>query len=161
MKKKALAVFLCFCMAFTGLSFSEDVKAAENISGSCGNNATYELNMSTGELTISGTGDMEIYQMGMAPWGSYSYVAKIKKITIKEGITSIGNWAFYNCIYATSVSIPSTVRSIGTSAFRTCQSLGSVSLPDSVSAAFTLSGKIKLPKTMQAHKITVNAFLFI
>ena len=55
-------------------------------------------------------------------------------------VTSIGNYAFYECSGLTSVTIPNTVTSIGGSAFRSCSGLTSVTIPNSVtsigSAAF-------------------------
>ena len=53
---------------------------------------------------------------------------KIGDIEIK----SIGNRAFYNCEYFTSVTIPDSVTSIGDSAFERCVSLKSIIIPDSV-----------------------------
>ncbi|MGN0318875.1 MAG: leucine-rich repeat protein [Lachnospira sp.] len=133
MKRKALAVILCACIVLTSFIFPDNVKADDTISGSCGNSATYELNLTTGELKIIGSGEMSNYSSSsLAPWGSYTYRAKVKKITINEGITGIGNYAFYNCLNATSVSIPNTVTSIGVNAFQSCTNLQSVALPGSV-----------------------------
>ena len=49
-------------------------------------------------------------------------------------VTGIGNYAFENCIYLTSVTIPDSVTSIGYRAFRGCSSLESVTIPDSVTS---------------------------
>ena len=48
--------------------------------------------------------------------------------TIPASITSIGNYAFYNCSSLTSITIPNSVTSIGTNAFRGCSSLKSIYL---------------------------------
>ena len=66
-----------------------------------------------GTLTISGTGD--IPGSGDAPWFSRSY--EIKKVIIKDGVTNIGNKAFFDYPALTSVEIPNSVTSIGESAF--------------------------------------------
>ena len=65
-----------------------------------------------------------------------SYPASISSstYTIPQGITSIGDSAFFYCYSLTSVSIPDSVTSIGDSAFFWCSSLTSVSIPDSVTA---------------------------
>ena len=47
----------------------------------------------------------------------------IVKADIPDGVTSIGDSAFYNCRSLTSVTIPDSVTSIGYSAFYDCSSL--------------------------------------
>ncbi len=51
---------------------------------------------------------------------------------IGNDVTSIGDWAFYNCSILTSVTIPNSVTSIGQYAFYDCPSLASVTIPNSV-----------------------------
>lgn len=76
-----------------------------------------------GTLIISGT-DMPDYSYDSntksypIPW--YSLRDKIKNITIEDGVTSIGSYAFRNCSNLTSITIPSTVKSIGDMAFAGC-----------------------------------------
>lgn len=74
--------------------------AAESVaSGSCGSegdgsNLTWTLD-SDGTLTISGTGTMADYYGSSAPW--YSYQSQCKALVIENGVTRIGDRAFYNC----------------------------------------------------------------
>ena len=65
-----------------------------------------------------------------------SYPASISSstYTIPQGITSIGDSAFFYCDSLTSVSIPDSITAIGDSAFSWCSSLTSVSIPDSVTS---------------------------
>ena len=59
---------------------------------------------------------------------------EVKELVIPEEVTSIGNYAFYNCDGITSVTLPSSLASIGSSAFYACDNITSVSLPATVTA---------------------------
>ena len=59
---------------------------------------------------------------------------EIKDLAIPESVTSIGNYAFYNCSGLTSVTIPESVTTIGEFAFRYCSGLTSVTIPNSVTS---------------------------
>jgi hypothetical protein len=54
--------------------------------------------------------------------------------TIPNGVTNIGNGAFYDCNGLTSVTIPNSVTNIGRSAFYSCSSLKSITIPESVTS---------------------------
>lgn len=56
----------------------------------------------------------------------------IKEITIPNGVTGIGNYAFKNCSSLESVTIPESVKSIGFDAFQYCSSLTSITIPVSI-----------------------------
>lgn len=60
--------------------------------------------------------------------------SQITRVVIPEGITSIGNNAFYNCTSLTSVTIPDSVTSIGDMVFSRCTSLTSITIPSSVTS---------------------------
>ena len=62
------------------------------------------------------------------------YNSKFTKITIGDGVTVIGNYAFYDCPSLTSVTIPEGVTKIGNYAFMYCDNLTSVNIPDSVTS---------------------------
>ncbi|MCD8158323.1 MAG: leucine-rich repeat domain-containing protein [Clostridiales bacterium] len=116
-------------------AFTEEIISADfSESGSCGDNLTYTYDSDTYTLTISGTGDMYDYESypDYAPW--YTLKSKITSVIIEDGVTSIGNYAFYYCYFLTSVTIPDSVTSIGESAFRDCTCLASVTIPESVTS---------------------------
>ena len=58
----------------------------------------------------------------------------LASITIPNSVTSIGSEAFYECISLASITIPNSVTSIGKAAFRSCESLPSVIIPNSVTS---------------------------
>ncbi len=99
-----------------------DVVALPLASGTCGGNLEWRLTYS-GELIVEGTGTMND-----KPWESYK--GSITKVTIKEGVTSIVDWAFYQCSNLTEVSIAESVTHIGNDAFRECSILSSLTLPE-------------------------------
>jgi len=115
-------------------------------SGSCGDNATWSLDTTTGTLTISGTGDMYDYDNIhfstdelSSPWHKVIHdISDIKSIVIEEGITSIGKTAFLDLYYVESVQLPSTLKSIGEDAFRVfdcngCENIfKTITIPESV-----------------------------
>ena len=123
MKHKLLTLFLALAASVAPL-FAQ--------SGYCGTNLIWTL--SGGTLTISGTGPMTDYDdyNAKAPW--YSYGTFIKTVIIEDGVTSIGQYAFYYCTSLTSITIPNGVTSIGSNAFYWCSSLTSVTIPNSVTS---------------------------
>lgn len=73
----------------------------------------------------------------------------------KRPVTSMGEYAFYNCDSITEVEIPSTVTEIGTGTFQNCGALTTVEIPSSVTtigeAAFescTSLASIDIPESV-------------
>ncbi len=70
-------------------------------SGTCGDNVTWTLD-DEGTLTISGTGEMEDWSTSSnVPW--YSSRESITSVVVENGVTSIGERAFYHCTETTFV----------------------------------------------------------
>ena len=59
---------------------------------------------------------------------------KDENYKIPDGVTSIGDYTFKDCISLTSITIPESVKEIGYSAFEGCASLTSITIPDSVTS---------------------------
>lgn len=98
--------------------------------GSCGTNLKWKL-FTEGELVIGGTGGMNSWDdHAKVPW--YYHRSLVKSITISDGVTSIGRFAFYASSNLTSVTIPDSVTTIGDYVFWWCTSLESVTISDSV-----------------------------
>ena len=71
-------------------------------------------------------------------WGDYAGIvtipASVTYNNVKYTVTSIGDYAFYDCDDLTSVTIPNSVTSIGEYAFSSCSGLTSVTIPNSVTS---------------------------
>ena len=121
-------------------------------SGSCGNNIDWVL-YSNGELVLLGSGDMYTYTSSSnVPWNSHK--DSIKKVTIPEGITSIGSYAFFNCHTIESVVIPDSVTSIGEYAFYGCTGMTELSIP--VSAKSTGAAYYTFYNCKNINTITIT-----
>jgi len=103
-------------------------------SGTCGDDLTWTLD-DVGTLTISGTGDMincDPYNNNNPAWESFQ--SDIKTIVIEDGVTSIGDYAFFACNNLTSVTIGNSVTRIGNAAFCDCDSLTCIDIPYGVTS---------------------------
>lgn len=84
-----------------------------------------------GTLVISAQGAMQDYSAAaQTPW--FKDRADIRKIVVQQGVTTIGDYAFYGCENVTSVTLPDTVTQIGKLAFYGCKDLRTLTVPDSV-----------------------------
>lgn len=107
MKKKIISLFTVISMLL--LIIGIPIANAENdhvelmvSNGTCGDGLTWTLD-SSGMLIVSGTGDMSSWSSTIdVPWNR----SDIKHVVVEEGITSIGQYAFYGCENLTEVIIP-------------------------------------------------------
>ena len=67
----------------------------------------------------------------------YVYRDSVRKIELGNGVTSIGDNAFYSCHSLASITIPNGVTSIGANAFNSCYSLAPITIPDGVTSIGT------------------------
>lgn len=144
--KKMLPSFLAIVMAITMLStfalssVALDVNLPMDpfpdkdtyVSGSCGTGLRWKLIFASGELTISGSGNMTDFEDASdVPW--YNHRTSIKKVIIKRSVAGIGKYAFSDCSYLASVKFEGNrVTRIGEKAFYNCETLSGVTIPSSV-----------------------------
>ena len=121
MKKKFVSLLLAACMLLSILPMGA-VSAHEDVtSGTCGENVTWELNLDSGELLISGNGPMADYNYDVAPW--YQYADRVYTIRILDGVTTAGAHAFISMTAVKYIEIAGTVSIIKDLAFMDCVSL--------------------------------------
>lgn len=126
--------------------FVTKATAADPTSGTCGENLTWNYDISLQTLTINGTGNMKEYGHDYisytGPSGSASYAItaapwrpffeEMKVLSIQDGVTSISKYAFTLCVGLLNITIPDSVKSIGDSAFTFCSGLSEIFVPNSV-----------------------------
>gem|GEM_PF-3005274 len=123
-----------------------------NEGGSCGADVNWYLD-GDDVIIISGSGPMGEFGSSSTPW--YSQRDQIVGVIIKDGVTSVGSYAFYNCDNLTTATIPDSVTSIGRDAFSYCEKLTYAPLPSKLTElglqAFSNTGisSITIPKTLQ------------
>ena len=157
-----------------GVSYKDDyVDAVHNVEngictvcnnyGICGDNLIWTRG--AGELRISGTGDMYDYEQigeeqyektSTTPWHGIAGGRFVCTVIIEEGVTSIGDNAFYNLENFGEVQIADSVTKIGAAAFQDCKLLEEVTLPDSVTevGAGAFKGCYKLREVTLSENIT-------
>ena len=127
--KRFISLFMTVIMIFSVVVSTDmlSVSATDN------SNIKWSFDSKTGTLTISGTGEMDDYNEHdiKAPWKKYNNY--MTNIIIENGITSIGNYAFW-CSEAFNITIPNSVKNIGKGAFAYCKNLTNVTIPNGVTS---------------------------
>jgi hypothetical protein len=144
---------ICYGGSYTDANFTEPIDAAgvyyAALANSAGCDSIVRLNLTlsphgvTGSLswsicdntlTITGTGAMPDYSSygAEAPWISHRNT--ITGVTVGNGVTTIGEQAFYGFTALTEVIIPNSVQSIGDAAFTSCTGLVSLTLGNGVAS---------------------------
>lgn len=148
MSKKIFGLLMVLVISAQMLVFAED-----NIGWS----------FEDGVLTVWGSGQMKDYQKtDKRPWDEH--INNTKKLVIKDGITSVGDWSFARFKGLEEIEFANTINQIGERAFYDCQSVNYINLSDSIKTiedgAFNgckEAVRVKLPETLE--KIGNSAFM--
>lgn len=158
--KRITSLLLAMIMVFGTLPLIN--ASAVNIvsNGKCGEALTWTLD-DMGTLTISGQGAMTDFYAYYEDEGEIAMYCSeddgeyydedwewdyedvlytnipwhdkyVNSVVIKDGVTTIGNYAFFACYDLINVSIPDSVTSIGVSAFLDCTDFSDINIPDGV-----------------------------
>lgn len=103
--------------------------------GSIGENLKWAFT-DDGTLTISGTGEMEHADgnSGYA-WGTDNHTldrSLIKKVVVEGGVTTLGEYIFWDCQNLTEVSLPKSLTALKKECFKSCPKLKEITLPDNI-----------------------------
>ena len=154
--KCKLLTSMCITMI---LSFIVSLPVYAGSAISC--NCSYEFDKTTGHLFVG----KEIEKKKIEDIVSIPK-EEIRTVTIRDGVTSIGDSAFEGCKGLTSITIPDSVREISECAFYQCQSLTSVTIGNGVTeigqAAFAMCPSltsINVDKGNQ-HLKSIDGILF-
>ncbi|MCR5448494.1 MAG: leucine-rich repeat protein, partial [Solobacterium sp.] len=125
------------CDALTTVEFGKGVIFTSSsfpdlsMSGSCGENITYELDFVNRTFKLEGSGTMENYtEQNPAPW--HNKITNILELEINGEIISIGDYAFDGAKNLLFFELPKTITTIGTRAFRENKELTYVEIPENV-----------------------------
>lgn len=106
----AMALFVTASFSFESVSFAADDDLGTRIKDS---NTFYKYDETTKTFFINGEGDVPNLSNNSKdrPWADWDS-DKIQNVVVAEGITSIGNYLFYQ-VGATSFSLPRSLKKIG------------------------------------------------
>ena len=110
------------------------ITVTDEFDNRCGDNLKWELSADQKTLTITGYGDMWDFTLtdmtdNTIPW-VYAYTT-IETVVLPDGITSIGDYAFFNHRQLTNISLPASLTRLGTYAFAR-NAFTSLTIPDAV-----------------------------
>ena len=127
-----------------------------------GKNLVWTLD-NAGTLTISGTGAMADYDSSSNknPWSDYfkSLSMETVDVIVEEGVTSIGTFAFYDCMLIDQMTLPDSLTEITDNAFHMCgilhlngkfpRSLKRIGNGAFKMSAFSIEGDLILPDGLE------------
>ena len=140
---------------YQNAEYWKDFQKINEISAVTGATGVLNWSLAEGTLTISGSGVIPDYSSpDFAPW--YSYRNSITAVEIPEGVTSIGNYAFYGCSNLTSVTIPNSLKSANEQALDGQGSFNSVAISNSVTSIgnYAFSGCSSLTSVIIPNSVT-------
>ncbi|MBO5221165.1 MAG: leucine-rich repeat protein [Clostridia bacterium] len=115
--------------AFHALYPMAELPYVQNVtaSGTIGSKIQWVLDGDTGTLTVNGSGAIPSYRYTDAPWKAYR--DSVTAIVVGEGITEVGERAFYWCKNCTQVTLPDSLVAIRQYGFNNLRSLQAITLP--------------------------------
>lgn len=100
---------------------------AATFSGTCGDNLTWTYDDTTKKLIVEGTGEMYDFE---SSWNAHK--DDVEDVTIMDGVTTIGAYAFADFSKLAHLAIPNTVTWLVEGCFMGCTNLPYVNIPSGV-----------------------------
>lgn len=131
--RRYLICVMMMCLLLAALPFgvsATETEAAKDVTrqpGQCGDDLTWSYD--GGTLTISGSGAMDDYTDGDAPW--LEYKDSIETVIFSGEVTHVGACAFTDYDSLTSVDFGDSMHTIHYRAFKSCDGLTKIYLPAS------------------------------
>ena len=120
-----------------GIYYNYIDKTAKTVEVTYRGSYSYDYsNEYTGSVTIPSSVTYSGTTYSVTTIGDYAFYncTGLTEVTIGNSVTSIGSAAFYGCSGLTSITIPNSVNKIGEDAFEDCSGLTSVTIPNSVTS---------------------------
>lgn len=90
-------------------------------SGACGAETTWQYDLDTAALTISGSGPVADFAADVAPWALFG--AEIRQVTVEDGVTALPESSFANCTGLTRATLGSGIEKMDANWFGHCPNL--------------------------------------
>lgn len=128
--QKTVKFVALLCLAAVLLGTLASCGGAANAHGTWGA-LSWSYSKSTKTLTITGSDAMDDFpDADSVEWKSIR--ESVTNVVIEEGVTSVGDYAFYYMPALTTVQLPTTVTELGDFSFAFCSALTTVSIPEQV-----------------------------
>ena len=125
-KMRFLLILLALCLGCFMIPIN--VRGAE-AGRQCGDQVYWNLS-ADGTLLVSGSGSMWDYPVEYPDF--YGVRGQVRSLIIADGVTSVGNSAFYHFDSLETVSLPEGLERIQDFAFHSCTQLKEISIPATV-----------------------------
>ena len=162
--KLAAVVFAVVFMALSLASCAMGGSAAAGDASGEHGSLKWEYKKDGQTLTISGNGEMTSFK-GIEDIAWSSVATSVKKIVIEQGVTSVGDYAFFGMTMLEKVTFPADgFIKIGKLAFAYTPALKTIDLPDTVAkigyGAFETSGLTEIALPASLGTIEANTFKY-
>ncbi len=143
--KKFIGLVVVLCILLCTLAVAANEPPHSNIT----------WNIQNGTLTVKGAGAMDNYKSETeAPW--YSKRNEITEIVVEDGITHIGNMAFYGIKNAKKAVIAESVKSVGICAFSYTEGTRTILSNPGADFQFTIESDCEVAREGDSLTLTVT-----